>query len=93
VPARLMERFLRTAAEAGARVVLLGDTAQTKAIEAGRPFDQLQAAGMRTAVMADIQRQRDPELRDAVRLAAFGDTDAALSKLSHVREIPDELER
>ena len=93
VPARLMERFLRTAQEAGARVVLLGDTAQTKAIEAGRPFDQLQAAGMRTALMDEIQRQRDPELRDAVRLAAFGDTDAALTKLRSVQEFKDDDER
>ncbi|MGL4964731.1 MAG: MobF family relaxase [Inquilinus sp.] len=93
VPARLMERFLRTAEEAGVRVVLLGDTAQTKAIEAGRPFDQLQAAGMRTARMEEIQRQRDPELRDAVRLAAFGDTDAALTKLHSVRELQDDAER
>src|SRR5271155_3525393 len=93
VPARLMERFLRTAQEAGARVVLLGDTAQTKAIEAGRPFDQLQAAGMRTALMDEIQRQRDPELRDAVRLAAFGDTDAALTKLRSVQEFKDDQER
>jgi ATP-dependent exoDNAse (exonuclease V) alpha subunit len=88
-----MERFLRTAQEAGARVVLLGDTAQTKAIEAGRPFDQLQAAGMRTALMDEIQRQRDPELRDAVRLAAFGDTDAALTKLRIVQEFKDDQER
>lgn len=93
VPARLMERFLRTAEEAGSRVVLLGDTAQTKAIEAGRPFDQLQAAGMPTARMEEIQRQRDPELRDAVRLAAFGDTNAALRKLGRVAEIKDDGER
>jgi conjugative relaxase-like TrwC/TraI family protein len=93
VPARLMERFLRTAEEAGARVVLLGDTAQTKAIEAGRPFDQLQAAGMRTARMEEIQRQRDPELRDAVRLAALGDAESALSKLRSVAEYRDDGER
>jgi ATP-dependent exoDNAse (exonuclease V) alpha subunit len=93
VPARLMERFLRTAQEAGARVVQLGDTAQTKAIEAGRPFDQLQAAGMRTALMDEIQRQRDPELRHAVRLAAFGDTDAAFTKLRSVQEFKDDQER
>lgn len=46
VPTRLMEKVLQLAEKAGSRVVLLGDIAQTKAIEAGRPFDQLQAAGM-----------------------------------------------
>lgn len=64
VPARQMEQVLRIAEKAGARVVLMGDTAQTKAIEAGRPFDQLQAAGMRTAAMAEIQRQKKPRTEE-----------------------------
>ena len=72
VPTRQMEQALRLADERGARVVLLGDTRQTKAIEAGRPFDQLQAAVMATAVMGEIQRQKDPGLRHAVALAARG---------------------
>lgn len=93
VPTRLMEQALKLAEAAGARVVLLGDTAQTKAIEAGRPFDQLQAAGMRTARMEDIQRQRDPALRAAVELAARGNTDDSLVKISGVREIRDDAGR
>ena len=93
VPTRLMEQALKLAEAAGARVVLLGDTAQTKAIEAGRPFDQLQAAGMRTARMEDIQRQRDPALRAAVELAARGNTDDSLAKISGVREIRDDAGR
>lgn len=93
VPARLMEQTLKLAEAAGARVVLLGDTAQTKAIEAGRPFDQLQGAGMRTARMEDIQRQRDPALRAAVELAARGSTDASLDRISAVREIGDAGDR
>src|SRR5919204_2424185 len=60
VPTRQMEHALKLAEQARARVVLLGDTAQTKAIEAGRPFHQLPAAGMETAVMAEIERQKDP---------------------------------
>ncbi|KAG0921726.1 hypothetical protein G6F32_014973 [Rhizopus arrhizus] len=41
VPARLMERLMKMAEADGARIVMLGDTGQTKAIEAGRPFHQL----------------------------------------------------
>lgn len=93
VPTRLMEQTLKLAEAAGARVVLLGDTAQTKAIEAGRPFDQLQTAGMATARMEEIQRQRDPALRAAVELAARGDTYGSLGKIAAVREIRDDSER
>ncbi len=93
VPTRLMEQTLKLAEAAGARVVLLGDMAQTKAIEAGRPFDQLQGAGMRTARMEDIQRQCDPALRAAVELAARGNTDESLGKVSAVMEIRDDAER
>jgi hypothetical protein len=93
VPTRQMEQALKLAEQAGARVVLLGDTAQTKAIEAGRPFHQLQAAGMQTAVMAEIERQKDPALREAVSLAARGESESSLARLSDVREVRDDQER
>jgi conjugative relaxase-like TrwC/TraI family protein len=93
VPTRQMEQALKLAEQAGARVVLLGDTRQTKAIEAGRPFDQLQAAGMQTALMADVQRQSDPLLREAVLLAARGESEASLARLSDVREVRDDHDR
>jgi ATP-dependent exoDNAse (exonuclease V) alpha subunit len=88
-----MEQALKLAEQAGARVVLLGDTGQTKAIEAGRPFHQLQAAGMATAVMDQIERQRDPALREAVALAARGETASSLSRISDVREVRDDHQR
>jgi conjugative relaxase-like TrwC/TraI family protein len=93
VPTRLMEQVLKIAEAAGARVVLLGDIAQTKAIEAGRPFDQLQSAGMTTAKMEEIQRQSDPLLRAAVELAARGKTSPSLEKIAAVMEIPDGPQR
>jgi conjugative relaxase-like TrwC/TraI family protein len=93
VPTRLMEQVLKITDAAGARVVLLGDTAQTKAIEAGRPFDQLQSAGMATARMEEIQRQTDPMLRAAVELAAQGKTSPSLEKIAAVMEIPDGPQR
>lgn len=93
VPTRLMEQTLRLAEKAGARVVLMGDTAQTKAIEAGRPFDQLQAGGMQTAHMREIQRQKDPELKIAVELAAEGKAASSLQRIKDVTEIKDHHER
>lgn len=93
VPTRQMQQALKLAEKAGARVVLMGDTAQTKAIEAGRPFDQLQAAGMQTARMDEIQRQKNPELKKAVELAAKGEAAASLQKIPDVTEIADAAER
>lgn len=93
VPTRLMEQTLRLAEEKGARVVLLGDTAQTKAIEAGRPFDQLQAAGMTTARMEHIQRQRDPDLLAAVEHAAGGRATQSLDKIKAVLEVREDALR
>ncbi len=93
VPTRLMEKVLKLAEKAGSRVVLLGDTAQTKAIEAGRPFDQLQAAGMQTALMDTIQRQKNLELKKAVELAAQGHSALALNHVHHIHEIKDNQAR
>lgn len=93
VPTRQMEQALRLAEQAGARVVLLGDTAQTKAIEAGRPFDQLQSAGMNTVVMEEIQRQKDLALREAVALAARDEPERSLTQIRAVREIANDRDR
>ena len=63
------------------RVVLVGDEKQLGAVEAGKPFAQLKAAGMTTAVMDDIVRQRDAELKAAVRASLTGDVKGAFAKL------------
>ena len=93
VPTRHMEQVLKLAERKDARVVVLGDTMQTKAIEAGRPFDLLQEAGMRTALMHDIKRQEDPMLREAVALAAKGEAAASLAHIREIREIRDDRQR
>ena len=74
-----------------ARVVLVGDTKQLKAVDAGQPFRLLQKAGMATATMKEVKRQRDPELRAAVGLAREGEAGAAIAELGNrVREAPPE---
>nr|WP_116522971.1 MobF family relaxase [Achromobacter insuavis] len=97
VPARIMERLMKMAEADGARVVMLGDTGQTKAIEAGRPFHQLQVAGMATALMGDIVRQKSPELKEAVEFAARGQASTSLgvidTKLKAVHTIGEDVKR
>ncbi len=75
------------------RVVLVGDAKQLDAVDAGKPFAQLQGAGMKTAVMKEIMRQRDPELKAAVEASLAGDVKRAFQKLgSNVAEVrPDNL--
>ena len=64
------------------RVLLVGDVRQHQGVEAGRPFEQLQDAGMRTATLDDIVRQRDPALKSAVELLATGHvSDAAFQRV------------
>ena len=75
------------------RVVLVGDAKQLDAVDAGKPFAQLQAAGMKTAVMDEIMRQRDPALKEAVVASLKGDIGRAFEKLgSSVAEVkPDNI--
>src|ERR1700688_4597373 len=78
------------------RVLLIGDTRQHQGVEAARPFEQLQEAGMRTATLDDIVRQRDLALKSAVELLATGQVSAALDLLQQqgrVKEIPNAEER
>ena len=83
-----MEALLRIARDLDvARVALVGDTAQLKAVDAGQPFRLLQKAGMATAIMDEVLRQRDPELRATVGRVREGEPGAAIAALGNrVRE-------
>ena len=77
-------------------VLFIGDIRQHQGVEAGRPFEQLQEAGMRTAKLDEIVRQQDPALKSTVEFLATGQISAALDALGqqgHVQEIPDREER
>jgi conjugative relaxase-like TrwC/TraI family protein len=74
------------------RVLLIGDVRQHQGVEAGRPFEQLQQAGMQTAKLDEIVRQKDPALKSAVELLSRGQVSAALGALQQqgrVNEISD----
>ena len=91
-----MEALLRITKTLGvACVVLTGDTKQLRAVDAGQPFRFLQKAGMATARMDEVLRQRDPGLLAAVTAAREGDPGGAISGLGNrVREAPpDQLGR
>lgn len=91
--ARQMEQVMRIVEKHGARMVILGDTKQTEAIEAGKPFAQLQAEGMETVRIHEIQRQIPPELKASVEKAAAGNMRGVLSHLESVAELPDAMQR
>ena len=63
------------------RVLLVGDKRQHEAVEAGKPYHQLQQAGMQTARLDEIVRQKDPALKEAVEQLARGDVFGAIDNL------------
>ena len=78
------------------RVLFVGDVRQHEAVEAGRPYAQLQEAGMRTARLDEIIRQKDPALKDAVEQLARGEVKEAIANLDsqgRVHEIVNRRER
>lgn len=93
IGARQLEQAMRAVEHAGARMVLLGDTKQTEAIEAGRPFAQLQQAGMQTARIHEILRQTDLHLKTAVAHAASGRAKSSLDHIRHVAQWPHASDR
>lgn len=78
------------------RVLLVGDTRQHEAVESGRPYKQLQEAGMETARLGEILRQKDPALKEAVEQFARGDVHGGIAHLEQqgrVHEIVNPQER
>jgi len=53
-------------------ILLIGDTRQHQGVEAGRPFQQLQEEGMRTAKLDQVIRQKDTALKSEVEMLAKG---------------------
>jgi len=74
------------------RVLVIGDTRQHQGVDAGRPFQQMQEAGMHTSQLDRIMRQKDPELLKAVQHLANNKTVEAIAMLAEqgrVTEIPN----
>lgn len=90
-----MRDFLRRL-EPQDQVLLIGDIRQHQGVDAGKPFEQLQQAGMKTAQLDQIVRQRDPELLKAVEhlsRAQTADGIHLLKQQGRISEIPDTQQR
>lgn len=78
------------------RVLLVGDTRQHQGVDAGKPFEQMQQAGMQTSQLHQIMRQKDPELLRVVEHFAKNETAMGVGLLQQqgrVTEIPDNAQR
>lgn len=83
VPAHQLEQLMSIIEKQDARLVLSGDRKQTHAVEAGKPFEQLQDAGMKKAFLTEIQRQKNAAIRAAVVHAANDEVPRAVAVLNH----------
>ena len=77
VGTRQLERVLSHAAEAGAKVVLVGDIKQLQSIEAGAAFRSIHERHG-GAEIGEVRRQREDWQRDATRDLATGRTGDAI---------------
>jgi len=78
------------------KVLFIGDRRQHQGVEAGKPFEQLVDAGMNTATLDKIVRQKDPELLRAVEHLSRGEVSvgvALLEQQGRVTEIADPEKR
>ncbi len=82
VSSQQMERLIRKAQDLQSRLILVGDTKQLSAVEAGAPFRLLQSCSqLKTVSIEENVRQRVPHLFDAASLAAQHRTNEALTRL------------
>jgi len=80
----------------GDRILFIGDTRQHQGVEAGKPFEQLVDAGMNTARLDQIVRQKDPELLRAVEHFSRGEVAEGvvlLEQQGRITEIADPEKR
>jgi len=79
------------------KVLLIGDTHQHQGVDAGKPFEQLQEAGMKTAQLDQIVRQKPtPELLEVVEHLSKNETAVGIEMLAQqgrITEIKDPQER
>ena len=80
IASKAMHSFLQTVRPQD-RVLLIGDIRQHQSIEAGRIFEQLQDAGMQTAQLTKIVRQKEEGLRHVVEAMAAGQIEQGVGLL------------
>lgn len=88
--------LLKKAQVENARVILVGDTRQLSAVEAGNPFRSLQKAGLKTSFLEESRRQKTEVLRAAVVCLSAGEQSEGLNRLDSagmVQEVPEAEDR
>jgi len=91
---RDMYELLKLSEITQSRVVLVGDKKQLPAVEAGKPFANLQNHGMQMSEMKSIVRQQVESLLGAVYLSIEGKIQQAIEKISpNITELPDREQR
>ena len=91
--ARQMRGIFRLAERCDCRVILSGDTAQHTSVERGDALRLLEKyAGLKSAELTEIRRQRSEQYREAVRDLAKGNALGGFEKLDRlgfVKELPE----
>ena len=78
VSGRDMDALLQRIDAEGARLLMVGDPRQLAAVEAGSPFQQmLETHAIQHVTIDEIQRQRDPQLREIAQAFARGEASKA----------------
>ena len=78
------------------RVLVIGDIRQHQGVEAGKPFEQMQQAGLQTSQLDQIMRQKDAGLLKAVQHLATGETEKGVELLAQqgrVTEVKNAVDR
>jgi conjugative relaxase-like TrwC/TraI family protein len=97
VSSKQMLALMNIVEKSNSRLILIGDTKQTQAIEAGKPFYELQKNGIQTTNITEIQRQKDAELKAIVEDIAndkiVDSYEKLLNKDNSILEIKKDEER
>lgn len=80
VSSKDMQKIMDRAEKTGMQVIALGDFRQIQSVEAGSPAKLLQDNGMKTAVIDDIRRQNNQQLKAVVESFAKGDAKEGVEK-------------
>jgi conjugative relaxase-like TrwC/TraI family protein len=97
ISSKQMLALMNIVEKSNSRLILIGDTKQTQAIEAGKPFYELQKNGIQTANITEIQRQKNTELKAIVEDIAndkiVDSYEKLLNKDNSILEIKKDEER
>ncbi|MEM8809355.1 MAG: MobF family relaxase [Cyanobacteria bacterium P01_G01_bin.38] len=88
------QALIERASNRQTRVILVGDTRQLSAVEAGNPFKSLQQAGIVTAHLTQSLRQKNQQIKAGIDLIAAGKIVEGIEQLKpFIHQVASEEER